>query len=292
MSFVKKYSLIMLYICFSLLFILTIYLSVVISPHMRATALPGAFCITPLAFIDRPIRVNLFVIFRFIVHTVLAFLLKPLYVLDDTVNGICFTTPGCYIGNIMIWVRLEGYEAQRLLTIEKETDVVTGLYNRRKLFETLADLEKKNGSAEKPSGVLMIDIDRFKSYNDSFGHAEGDKCLSYLGEVFRTFARDFHVDFYRYGGEEFVAFIYGCSEEKLPKIAEKLRLAVQNADICGHSITVSIGATYCGNEQVRNYEHIIDRADRAVYAAKGAGRNRVCQEKTNEIFEQKDPSFS
>ncbi len=270
----KKHTLPGLYIGFSVFFFVSIYLSVVCSPDMRATVLLGAFCITPLGFIDRPSRMNLFVAFWFVVHTILAFYLKPLYVLDDIINCLCCAILGCFLGNMTVRVRLESYEARRLLTIEKETDVLTGLFNRRKLFETLAALETKD--AERPSGILMADIDYFKCLNDSYGHATGDKYLSRFGEVLRKFAQNFRLQFYRYGGEEFVAMAYGYSERELYSIAESLRIAVQSTDMDGSQITVSIGVAYCGNEQVLNYEKVIDRADQATYAAKHAGRNRVC----------------
>jgi diguanylate cyclase (GGDEF)-like protein len=276
LSFMKKYTLVGLYISFSFLFSFAIYLSVIHSPNMRATILLGAFCIIPLGFIDHPARMNLFAAFWLGLHTVLAFYLKPQYALDDTINSLCFAILGCFIGNIMIWVRLESHEVHRLLTIEKETDVLTGLFNRRKLFETLAVLETTN--AEKPTGILMIDIDHFKDFNDHHGHAVGDKCLSRLGEVFTLFTQSFRLHFYRYGGEEFVAMAYGYKEEELLAIAESLRIAVQITDMDGYRATVSIGVAYCGDEQVRNYENIIDRADRAAYAAKRAGRNKVCME--------------
>lgn len=247
---------------------------------MRATILLGAFCIMPLGFIDRPARMNLFEAFWLAVHTILAFYLKPQYALDDTINCLCFAILGCFIGNIMVWVRLESYEAHRLLIIEKETDVLTGIFNRRKLFETLAALETT--SAEKPTGILMIDIDHFKNFNDNYGHAAGDKCMSRLGEVFTKFTRNFRLHFYRYGGEEFVAIAYGYGEKELLSIAESLRIAVQSTDMDGHSTTVSIGVAYCSDKQVRNYENIIDQADKAAYAAKRAGRNKVCAE-PNEI---------
>ncbi len=272
----KRYTLFGLYICFSIFFQFAIYLSTIHSPGMRATVLLGAFCIMPLGFIDRPIRMNLFAAFWLAVHTILAFSLKPKYALDDTINCLCFAILGCFLGNKMVRVRLESYEARRLLIIEKETDVLTGLYSRRKLFETLALLE--TADAEKPSGVLMLDIDHFKEFNDSFGHAAGDRCLGYFGEVLRKFTRDFRLHFYRYGGEEFVAMAYGYGEKELFTIAESLRIAVEGIDADGCRITVSIGAAYCGGEQVQNYEKVIDRADKAAYAAKRAGRNSVCME--------------
>ncbi len=276
LSFMKKYALVGLYIFFSGLFSLAVFLSVVHTPNMRATILLGAFCITPLGFIDRPARINLFIAFWIALHTILAFYLKPQYALDDTINCLCFAILGCLIGNKMVWIRLEGYELQRLSIIEKETDVLTGLFNRRKLFETLAALETPD--AEKPSGILMIDIDHFKDFNDSYGHAAGDKCLRHLGEVLTKFTQNFRLHFYRYGGEEFVAMAYGYDEKELFFIAESLRIAVQNTDMGGHRTTISIGVAYCGEEQVQNYENIIDRADKAVYAAKSAGRNKVFME--------------
>lgn len=272
----KKYSVIGLYLFFSGAFLFAIYLSVIHSPNMRATILLGAFSIVPMCFIDRPIRINLFVVFWMVIHTLLALNLKPQYALDDAINILAFVILGSYIGNIIIMVRLESFEAHRQLTIQKETDVLTGLSNRRKLFDTLIALETTD--VERPSGIMMIDIDHFKDFNDNYGHAAGDKCLNLLGEVFMQFAHNFRLDFYRYGGEEFVAIAYGYGASELMSIAESLRIAVQSTDMNGHTTTISIGVTYCGDEDIRNYESVIDRADKASYEAKHAGRNRVVME--------------
>ncbi len=269
----KKYTLCGLYISFSVFFQFAIYLSVFFSPGTRATVLLGAFCIMPFGFIDRPIRMHLFVVFWFVVHTIMALKLKPLYALDDTINCMCFAICGCFLGNMMVRVRLESYEARRLLIIEKETDVLTGLFNRRKLFEALVALGA--AETEKPSGILMLDFDDFKSFNDTYGHATGDRCLICFGEVATNFTQHFRLHFYRYGGEEFVALAYGYSEKELFSIAESLRSAVQSTDIDGCQMTVSIGVAYCGDDPGQNYGKVIDRADKAAYAAKRAGRNSV-----------------
>lgn len=92
-----------------------------------------------------------------------------------------------------------------------------------------------------------------------------------MGEVLINFREVFRLDFYRYGGEEFVALAYGYHEEELVSIAERLRTAVNNINLNGQSIIISIGVSYCGNEHVNNYENIIDRADKATYAAKREG---------------------
>lgn len=226
---VKKYTYIGLYSGFSVLFLLGIYLSVIHSPDMRATILLGGFVIMPLSFIDCPRRSRLFLVFWLVVQTALAFHFKPQYAIDDTINCLVASVLGGYLGKTLVQVRLEGYEAQRLLTIEKETDVLTGLLNRRKLFETLAALETTG--AEKPSGILMLDIDRFKDFNDNYGHAAGDRCLSHFGEALTNFAQNFRIHFYRYGGEEFVAMAYGYGEKELLSIAESLRDLLCKAQI-------------------------------------------------------------
>ena len=124
----------------------------------------------------------------------------------------------------------------------------------------------------------MLDIDHFKNFNDNYGHAAGDRCLSHFGEALTKFAQNFQLHFYRYGGEEFVAMAYGYGEKELFSIAESLRIAVQSTAMDEYHTTVSIGVAYCGEEQVRNYENVIDRADKAVYTAKHEGRNKVCME--------------
>lgn len=273
---IKKHALVGLYIGFFVLFVLGVYLSIIHSPNMRATILLGGFVVMPLSFIDTPKRIMLFLFFWLLIHTILAFYFKPQYALDDTINCLCAAVLGCYLGNKMMQVRLDSFEAKRLLTIEKETDVLTGLYNRRKLFETLAHLETER--SEKPSGILMLDIDHFKEFNDSYGHAAGDECLKRFGEVLTKFTHNFQLRFYRYGGEEFLAFAYKYNKEELLSIAESLRIAMQSVDISGHHITVSIGIAYCGEEQFHNYEKAIFRADKAAYFAKHTGRNRVCME--------------
>lgn len=79
------------------------------------------------------------------------------------------------------------FETQRQLILQKETDVLTGLNSRRKLYETLAHLETP--ASIKPSCVMMIDIDHFKDLNDAHGHAADDRCLGRFGEILKSFSR-------------------------------------------------------------------------------------------------------
>lgn len=96
-----------------------------------------------------------------------------------------------------------------------------------------------------------------------------------IGRYVLKFSQNLRLQFYRYGGEEFLAMAYGYNREELLSIAESLRIAAQDLHQKDTPATISIGVAYCGDEQVRNYENIIDRADKAVYAAKRLGRNQV-----------------
>ncbi len=262
-----------LYAVFSIMFLLTMYFSLIDSPHMRATLLLGAFCIMPLGFIDRPLRMNLFAAFWLVLHTGLAFVIKPGYAMDDAVNSLTFAILGCFLGNMMVRVRIENFDARRLLTIERDTDVLTGLYNRRKLFETIEMFAAKG--TERPAGVMMLDIDHFKRFNDSHGHAAGDRFLEAFGAALTRFSQEHRVHFYRYGGEEFVALVYGCSEKELLILAQSLQTVLGAEEAEGRRLTVSIGVVSCAKEASPDYERIIDRADTACYQAKRAGRNTV-----------------
>ena len=270
-----------LYIGFCVFFVFAIYLSVFYGAETQSTVLAGVFCIMPMCFIDRPLRIHAFSLGWFVLYFFLAVSFKPLYSWSDTVSILFFTVLSGFLGNLTVRARLESYDARRLLTIERDTDVLTGLFNRRKLMSTLKELSRPE--EHKPSGILMMDIDRFKLFNDTYGHIAGDECLAGLGETLLGFSRERQAAFYRYGGEEFIGIIWDQSEEELSRLAENIRAAVQDMQRGSCRITVSIGAVYCGGRQVSNYEQVIAWADRASYTAKHCGRNKVCMETCDQI---------
>ena len=269
-------SLLGLYIGYSVFFIYALYLSIFFGAEAQSTVLVGVFCIMPMGFIDRPVRMNAFSLFWFILYSALSALFKPLFGLSDTISVMFFAILSCFLGNITVRARLESFDARRLLTIERDTDVLTGLYNRRKLMSALQEISLLKH--EKPSGILMMDIDRFKLFNDTYGHIAGDECLAGLGEALLGFARGRRMDFYRYGGEEFIGIIWDQSEDELMDMAEGLRAVVEGMHAGGTGITVSIGVVYCGGRQISDYQQVIAWADRASYTAKHCGRNKVCME--------------
>ncbi len=154
-------------------------------------------------------------------------------------------------------------------------DPVTGLPNRKAVDEHLAQEFSRWQRFHQPLSLLVWDIDHFKRINDRFGHQAGDKALRIVGQVLRKAVRA--VDFVgRYGGEEFVMLLPGTDLEDALKVAEKLREAVKR---CGFNsrgkpvpVTISCGLTCArlGDTQTSLFE----RADRALYQAKQAGRDR------------------
>jgi len=151
------------------------------------------------------------------------------------------------------------------------TDDLTGLYNHRYFFKTL-EAELVRLRRQKTSlSLMMFDLDNFKSYNDRYGHLEGDKVLKRVGEIVKHSIR-YNVDSgYRYGGDEFAALLIGASMNRAMAIAERIRSSIEQTEF--QNITVSIGLS-----EYRDHfdlEGFVKSADDAMYTAKHSGGNRV-----------------
>ncbi len=158
-----------------------------------------------------------------------------------------------------------------------EVDALTGSMNRRSIDQALSRNFLQAHRSGQPLSILFVDIDHFKTCNDMLGHACGDFCLRELARLLRTTlgAEDFLG---RYGGEEFVVILPGRPTEIARAVAEELRVAVEAAEFIWNDralrLTVSIGvANRLDGESLP--QSALERADRALYAAKRAGRNRV-----------------
>ena len=158
------------------------------------------------------------------------------------------------------------------------TDGLTGLYNYRHFCERLELEIARSRRYHVPIGLLLIDIDRFKSFNDRFGHLLGDEVLKAVAKGIRSNTRD--VDLVaRYGGEEFCVILQEIGGEEIGPYAERIRAAVATARVAvpggaGQGVTVSIGAAVCQDGEQDAHE-FIRRADEALYRAKNGGRDRV-----------------
>ena len=164
-------------------------------------------------------------------------------------------------------------------TIESITDPLTGLFTRRH-FETWLDKELERCrelSMEPNVSLLVFDLDKFKTINDTYGHLAGDYVLAETSRILKTNCRQSDI-LGRYGGEELIVILGGTSPRGACLAAEKFRLAIQNHTYCyeGKNITVtsSIGVSAFKNN-LETREIVFARADACLYAAKQAGRNRV-----------------
>lgn len=157
-------------------------------------------------------------------------------------------------------------------------DPLTGALNRRFGIERLKDEYVRAVKTNQPLGILMIDIDRFKSVNDTYGHLVGDKVILGLTQVSKASLREGDI-FFRYGGEEFVAILPGASIKDVRKIAERLRRSMEELEVSYGDqlikVTISIGGTSLPERNIDNYNELIEIADTNMYQAKESGRNHT-----------------
>lgn len=157
-------------------------------------------------------------------------------------------------------------------------DGLTGLYNRRSFDERLTQEVERSFRHGRPVGVIMGDVDHFKSFNDSFGHQAGDEVLRVVSRVLAKHVRKVDETF-RFGGEEFVIILPDADAEISASIAERVRAAIETTDVKMDetkigNVTISLGFAVLSGE-TDTPETLLKRADAALYEAKETGRNRV-----------------
>lgn len=162
-------------------------------------------------------------------------------------------------------------------------DPLTGLCNRRYFFELAHDYWCHSQETGTPLAVLMMDIDFFKQYNDSYGHLAGDACLTKVATTIKDSMADEAELPARYGGEEFIVVLVGQSPEKALKKAQEICRRVYDqripnaANFTTKCITISVGVAHGVAEEDMILEDLIACADIALYQAKQQGRNRVLE---------------
>lgn len=162
-------------------------------------------------------------------------------------------------------------EATQLLKLDAQTDALTGLGNRRQFDATLLALQQRHQACGEPFVLLMLDIDFFKSFNDSYGHQAGDAALRGLAGVLREALRP-QDTCARYGGEEFALLLHNARMPQAEIIAERLLQKVRRWECPHRGLTISIGAAEMGKRDTA--ESLLQRADMALYQAKRMGRDR------------------
>lgn len=180
--------------------------------------------------------------------------------------------------------RMNLQRANEQLHEQARTDALTGLANRRHFDETLdREIRHAGRAAEAPLSLFLCDIDYFKLYNDHYGHIDGDACLRQVAKVIRSVFQRAGDLVARYGGEEFAVIMPATRAENAAKVAERLRIAVRDAQIphaaspVADCVTLSIGIATINSRETISALKFIELADGALYAAKANGRNRVQQ---------------
>ena len=157
------------------------------------------------------------------------------------------------------------------------TDGLTKLHNHRYFQESITRECKRSLRSKDPLALILIDIDYFKRWNDRLGHSGGDQILRHMAEVLNQCVRETDV-LTRYGGEEFALLTLDTSLSGANELAEKIRLTIEETDFSIEGIngeerlTISIGVAALHED----HKQLFIDADKALYAAKDAGRNRVC----------------
>lgn len=174
----------------------------------------------------------------------------------------------------LIGLSFWSFQIKAVMKAQSILDPLTGLYNRRYLEEFLRKEYPRVSREALPVSIFMVDIDHFKTVNDSFGHQAGDEVLKYLANIMKGFYRLSDV-ICRYGGEEFLIVCPDMDIEVAKKRAEKLRKTVEDYSFPSVSkITVSIGVASFPRHG-DNFIEVIENADKALYNAKNSGRNCV-----------------
>ena len=165
------------------------------------------------------------------------------------------------------------HDANSKLTELAAVDGLTQLRNRRAFQERLEDETRRWRRHGNDVSLVLLDIDHFKLYNDTFGHPKGDEVLRAVGRLLRRSLRasDFAA---RYGGEEFAIILPNTNEAGALHVAEALRRAIESATWEDRAITASVGVATM-SEGISTADELVDAADRALYRSKQAGRNRV-----------------
>ncbi|MFH2065605.1 MAG: sensor domain-containing diguanylate cyclase [Pseudomonadota bacterium] len=182
------------------------------------------------------------------------------------------------IGGIELFTDISNQAANQLRVKELEMlallDNLTQLANRNYIENEIRSRFEEKKRFNVPFGILFMDIDHFKQFNDTHGHDVGDKILKFIANTFVANARPFDL-YGRWGGEEFIGIIRNIKDHDLKKIGNRVRRLVENAFITYDGktlqVTISVGATLvCENDTM---ESLVKRADKLLYTSKAAGRN-------------------
>lgn len=189
---------------------------------------------------------------------------------------VCLIASNVYHNSV-----IKNYELHRKLEFLSLKDELTGLSNRRSMNQYFEKNWKLASRSNSNIGAIMIDIDHFKKYNDTYGHQTGDECLIQVAKAIKDCFERLTDMTARYGGEEFVIVLSHTSEKEIAVMAERIRSSIENLNLVHEKnhpyqrVTCSIGAALRVPGPYENHELLLKLADDALYKAKEKGRNRI-----------------
>lgn len=267
-----KQILILFYVVYEFFILFSIY-TMTMQQEVLSVVGVCLLSVLPSEILDRSYRVEIYAFVNTLAMCVGAWFLKSSSSVAamDTFHFLGAFLIGYSVGMHTRYSSFHRLELQRRADDQRFYDFLTGLANRRKLFLDL--------HSQPPLSVMMIDIDYFKQYNDTFGHQEGDEVLKKVAHVLREESFRSGVVFYRYGGEEFIGIDYRGTGNMLAFCnavkdgVEALGISFPKSPF--GKVTVSVGfADHCVSAHEDSAE-FVRMADTALYAAKHKGRNRV-----------------
>ena len=170
----------------------------------------------------------------------------------------------------MVLDKIKAYDKMERMAL---TDSLTGLYNRHYAYMRIKEEVKRATRENYPISILFVDIDKFKSINDTFGHDVGDLALKHVSSIVKEASREYDVAI-RWGGEEFVLILPNTTIEGARILAERLRKNIEESNFEYCKITSSLGAAIYPDDNI-NIDKVISFADTALYYSKQSGRNRT-----------------
>ena len=275
----KKDSLVaqfIIYLSISLLFLFACFITQN-KPDTPAITFIVFLLITPMFMIDKPFFMTIELCVASAVFLIWMYNVKSYDVWQfDLINVLIFTAVGIFLHIIANSIRIKEFVLRRKISIQKDIDEMTGLKNKgaltREINDYLADESTDKGI------MILLDVDKFKLINDTFGHDIGDQVIQQVG----SFLKDRFIDqgiAGRFGGDEFIVFLKdtddpdtACriSDDIIKGVSESVVLPDQE-----HRISASIGcAVYTGSE--KNYSELLKKADIALYRSKADPINRFC----------------
>ena len=274
-------------IILGLFFAMTMYDSILEPIKTVSFMTIGGVCAASVISLSPRIGIALCNLFFLVIPTVYA----AFFITDSYPVGFMIIVYSCYL--VLVGMRsnkeyLRGFVIEAQLEKQRQEleqlnkiDPLTHIYNRG-YFNTAYDIQWHNGIRKKQVlSLLLIDIDRFKSINDTHGHLFGDKCLVHISDTISAAAKRKTDLIARFGGEEFVILLPETGEEAALEMAEQIRELIASRpfkyDQTELALTTSIGVASMVPVLGINSNSLIEHADNALYEAKELGRNRVCK---------------